>query len=247
MSLRITLPGDPADFERLTTTLDTVLAPQAMVFDLDGVLADVHASQRAAMIETAATYGVTVTMSDIEAALRGGDAANDWIVTQRLIAARDVQADLESVTACYQALYLGTGDSTGLREHERLIAPRALLERLARQLPLAVVTGRPREEARWFLERAGIADLFAAVVCMEDAARKPDPAPVRLALTRLGVRRAWMVGNTPDDVRAAAGAGVVPLGIVAPGDDLLATGAALADAGAARVLDQLADLEELLP
>jgi phosphoglycolate phosphatase-like HAD superfamily hydrolase len=56
-----------------------------------------------------------------------------------------------------------------------------------------------------------------------------------------------MVGNTPDDVRAAAGAGVVPLGIVAPGDDLSATAAALADAGAARVLDQLADLEELLP
>jgi phosphoglycolate phosphatase-like HAD superfamily hydrolase len=109
------------------------------------------------------------------------------------------------------------------------------------------VTGRPRDEARWFLERMGIADLFRAVVCMEDAARKPDPAPVRLALARLGVRRAWMIGNTPDDVRAAAGADVVPLGVVAPGDDLAATAAALADAGAARVLDQLADLEELLP
>jgi HAD superfamily hydrolase (TIGR01548 family) len=246
-SLRITLPGEPADFDRLTTALDTVLAPEAIVFDLDGVLADVRASQRAAMIETAATYGVTVTMSDIEAALRGGDAANDWIVTQRLIAARGVQVDLENVTACYQALYLGTGDAPGLREHERLIAPRALLERLARRLPLAVVTGRPREEAQWFLARVGIAGVFGAVVCMEDATRKPDPAPVRLALTRLGVRRAWMVGNTPDDVRAAAGAGVVPLGIVAPGDDLSATAAALADAGAARVLDQLADLEELLP
>jgi phosphoglycolate phosphatase-like HAD superfamily hydrolase len=128
-----------------------------------------------------------------------------------------------------------------------LIVPRALLERLSKRWPLAVVTGRPREEARWFLEREGIADLFRAVVCMEDAARKPDPAPVRLALTRLGVRRAWMVGNTPDDVRAAAGANVVPLGVVAPGDDLSATAAALTDAGAARVLDELADLEELLP
>jgi phosphoglycolate phosphatase-like HAD superfamily hydrolase len=114
-------------------------------------------------------------------------------------------------------------------------------------LPLAVVTGRPREEARWFLGREGVANLFRTVVCMEDAARKPDPAPVRLALTRLGVCRAWMVGNTPDDVRAAAGAGVVPLGVVAPGDDLSVTTSALADAGAARVLDQVADLEELLP
>jgi phosphoglycolate phosphatase-like HAD superfamily hydrolase len=82
---------------------------------------------------------------------------------------------------------------------------------------------------------------------MEDAARKPDPAPVRLALERLGVRRAWMVGNTPDDIRAAAGADVVPLGVVAPGDDLTVTAAALTAAGAARVLDRVADLEELLP
>ena len=246
-ALRITLPGEPAGFERLTRALDTALSPQAIVFDLDGVLADVRESQRAAMIGTAAASGVTLTMQEIEDALRAGDAANDWIVTQRLIAARGVQVDLETVTARFQALYLGTAGSAGLRERERLIVPRALLERLSKRLPLAVVTGRPGEEARWFLEREKVADLFRAVVCMEDAARKPDPAPVRLALTRLGVRRAWMLGNTPDDVRAATGADVVPVGIVAPGDDLSATAAALADAGAARVLDQLADLEELLP
>jgi HAD superfamily hydrolase (TIGR01548 family) len=196
-SLRITLPGDPADFERLTRALDTVLAPEALVFDLDGVLADVRESQRAAMVETAATYGVTVTMEDIERALRAGDAANDWIVTQRLIAAGGVQADLESVTARFQALYLGTAGESGLRERERLIVPRWLFERLSRRVPLAVVTGRPRDEARWFLEREGLADLFGAVVCMEDAARKPDPAAVRLALTRLGVQRAWMVAIRP--------------------------------------------------
>ena len=245
-SLRITLPGDLADFERLTRALEMVLAPEAIVFDLDGVLADVRESQRAAMIATAATYGVTVTMEDIERALRSGDAANDWIVTQRLIAASGVATDLATVTTRYQSLYLGTDGSPGLRERERAIVPRAVLERLAKRLPLAVVTGRPREEARWFLEREGLAPLFGAIVCMEDAARKPDPAPVRLALTRLGVQRAWMVGNTPDDIRAAAGASVVPLGIVAPGDDRTATAAALTDAGAARVLDQLTDLEDLL-
>ncbi len=125
--------------------------------------------------------------------------------------------------------------------------PGQVLERLAKRLPLAIVTGRPRDEARWFLERAGFANLFRAVVCMEDAPRKPDPAPVRLALARLGVQRAWMVGNTPDDIRAASGASVVPLGVVAPGDDLAATSTALTDAGAASVIAHVADLEELLP
>ncbi|HET9387821.1 MAG TPA: aminotransferase class I/II-fold pyridoxal phosphate-dependent enzyme [Gemmatimonadales bacterium] len=246
-SLRITLPGDPADFERLTRALETVLAPEAIVFDLDGVIADVRESQRAAMIATAAACGVNVGMHDIEAALRAGDANNDWIVTQRLIAAAGIEVDLETVTARFQALYLGTNGATGLRERERPIVPRAVLERLSKRLPLAMVTGRPREEAQWFLERARLADLFPVLVCMEDAPRKPDPAPVRLALTRLGVQRAWMIGNTPDDIRAAARADVLPLGIVAPGDDLTATTAALNDAGAAQVLEDVTDLEELLP
>ena len=245
-SLRITLPGEPADFERLTRALETVLTPEAIVFDLDGVLADVRESQRAAMIATAASFGVTVTMDDIEAALRAGDASNDWIVTQRLIAAGGGAVDLPSVTTRYQALYLGANGSPGLRERERSIVSRDVLARLSNRLPLAVVTGRPRDEARWFLEREGIAGLFRATVCMEDAARKPDPAPVRLALARLGVRSAWMVGNTPDDVRAAAGADVIPLGIVAPGDDLVATSTALTEAGAAHVLSDVTDLEELL-
>jgi histidinol-phosphate aminotransferase len=246
-ALRITMPGDATAFERLATAVETVLAPQAIVFDMDGVLADVRDSQRAAIIATAASYGVTVTMDDIELVLRSGDAANDWIVTQRLITARGVQVDPADVTDRYQALYLGTQGSPGLRVRERAIVAHSVLECLAKRLSLAVVTGRPRAEARWFLDRAGLTRLFRAVVCMEDAPRKPDPAPVRLALARLGVQRAWMVGNTPDDIRAAAGASVVPLGIVAPGDALEATSAALNDAGAARVLDDLTDLEELLP
>jgi HAD superfamily hydrolase (TIGR01549 family) len=137
------------------------------------------------------------------------------------------------VTERYQSLYLG------LRERECLIPPHALLERFAARLPLAIVTGRPRAEAQWFLERAGISQLFSTVVVMEEAPAKPNPAPVRLALDRLGVRRAWMIGDTPDDMRAAAQAGVLPLAVAAPGDE--------APAGGARVLGNLTDLLELLP
>jgi len=91
-----------------------------------------------------------------------------------------------------------------------------------------------------------------------DGALSPDRALLeRLAARRLaivtgrradlGTQRAWMVGSTPDDVRAAAGAGVLPLALVAPGDDPAATAATLREAGAARVLDGLTDLLELLP
>jgi len=232
-ALRITLPGEALAFERLVAALETALAPEALLFDMDGVLADVEHSQRAAMAATAQSFGVAVTPAQVAAAIRMGDAANDWLVTRRLIEAGGCSASLDDVTERYQSLYLG------LREREHLIPPKALLERLAARLPLAIVTGRPRAEARWFLERAGISHLFRTVVVMEDAPPKPNPAPVRLALERLGVRRAWMVGDTPDDMHAAAQAGVLPLAIAAPGDE--------APAGGARVFGNLTDLLELLP
>jgi len=232
-ALRITLPGEPLAFERLVAALETVLKPEALLFDLDGVLADVQHSQRAAIAATAQSFGVAVTPAQVAAEIRTGDAANDWLVTRRLIEARGCSTSLDDVTERYQSLYLG------LRERECLIPPHALLERFAARLPLAIVTGRPRAEAQWFLERAGISQLFSTVVVMEDAPPKPNPAPVRLALDRLGVRRAWMIGDTPDDMRAAAQAGVLPLAVAAPGDE--------APAGGARVLGNLTDLLELLP
>jgi histidinol-phosphate aminotransferase len=66
------------------------------------------------------------------------------------------------------------------------------------------------------------------------------------ALERLGVERAWMLGDTPDDVRAARAAGVVPLGIRGPADGQTME-SALRDAGAARVLSEVRQIEELLP
>jgi HAD superfamily hydrolase (TIGR01548 family) len=200
--LRITLPGDARDFAQLSAALDLALAPDALVFDLDGVLADVRDSQRATIIETARSYGVTVTQDDIAAAMRAGDASNDWILTPSA-AARDVHASLADVTTRFQAIYLGTPATPGLRERERMLCSCDLVAELSARLPAAIVTGRPRDEARWFVESAGIAGSFRTLVCMEDAAAKPDPAPVRLATQRLGGQRAWMLGNTPDDMRAA--------------------------------------------
>ncbi len=245
--LRISLPGDRADFDRLVTALEAVFEPEALLLDLDGVIADVGQSYRMCIIETARMYGGSVTRSDIEAAMHAGDANNDWVVTQRLLRACGVEVQLDEIVTTYQAIYLGTDGSNGLREHERLIVGRETLTKLATRMPLGIVTGRPRKEAEWFLDRFAINDLFTTMVCLEDGPVKPDPAPIRAALERLDVRRAWMIGDTPDDVRAATAAGVLGIGIIAPGDSPEATSAALGSAGAATILDSLDDLEELLP
>ena len=245
-ALRISLPGDEAAFGRLLAALATVLEPQALLFDLDGVLADVEESYRAAILTTVRSFGAEVTRQELRAASLAGNANNDWELSRRLLAERGVAVSLEEVTSRFQSLYLGGAEAPGLRERERLLVPAERLTAWADRLPLAVVTGRPRAEAEWFLEREELTDQVSALVAQEDAPAKPDPAPVRLAVERLGIERAWMVGDTPDDLAAALAAGVVPLGVAAPGDEGPETTAALERAGAAAVLDRLTDLEDLL-
>ncbi|RPJ83803.1 MAG: HAD family hydrolase, partial [Acidobacteria bacterium] len=246
-TLRVGCPGNAADFARLQRAVQTVLAPQALLFDMDGVLADVSGSFDAAIIQTAASFGVSFGLQDVWAAKEAGSANNDWELTRRLMVAHGVDRPLEVVTARFEEIYQGSVEAPGLCELEATIPSRPLLDRLAARLPLGVVTGRPKRDALRFIERCGLQELLGVLVAMEDAPAKPDPASVALALRRLGVERAWLVGDTPDDVVAARSAGVVPIGVVAPGHPPEAMRRALMESGAARVLTNLSELEGLLP
>lgn len=245
-SLRITCPGDASAMFRLGAALEAALAPRALLFDMDGVLADVSGSYRAAIIQTCRVLGAEIQPGDIARAKAAGGANNDWALSRRLLAERGVDVPLDEVTRVFESLYQGEPGRPGLREMERLIPERALLERLRRRVPLAIVTGRPRTDAHRVLTAWELEPLFDAVVCMEDAPIKPDPAPALLTLERLGVASAWMIGDTPDDVVCARRAGVVPLGVVAPGDAGSSLARALEACGPARMLAALDDLDTLL-
>lgn len=242
--VRITVPGDHSELGRLLTTLQTVLAPEALLFDLDGVIADVSGSYGEAIIATAAHFGVDVDQADVSAAKVQGSANDDWELTRRLCLAAGVEVTIEAVVERFQKAYDGAEGEDGLKLAETPLLDLATLRRLAGRMPLAVVTARPRKEAIAFLDRFGMSEIFTTVVTREDAALKPDPAPVRLAMQRLGVVRAWMAGDTIDDVDAARGAGVVPIGVLAPGDDPQTARRGLG--GAALILDSIDQLEEVL-
>lgn len=252
-AIRVNVPGTPAERERVRHAFRAVLAPEAILFDADGVLVEVSRSYREAIIATARTFGVVVTAEEIAVAKAAGDANNDWVLTRSLLRARGVEASLAAVTEVFERLYQGEGATAGLKLTERARVDRAMLERLRGRYRVAMVTGRPRRDADELIEREGWQGLFEVTVVMGEAASKPDPAPVNLALARLGVRHAWMLGDTVDDVRAARAAGVVPIGIHAPpaeGDSaeaLVATTTLLLRAGAARVLSSPTSLESLLP
>jgi histidinol-phosphate aminotransferase len=211
--------GRPSDTDALISTLrqleKSVLdayIPQALLWDMDGVLADVSQSYRQAIVRTAATFGVEISHSDIAQAKMAGNANNDWILTHKLIGnftkSADPIPDLERVTETFEKLYQGE-----LRFLEKLLVSSEILSKFGSCLPMAIVTGRPRGDAINFLETHQISGFFQHLVCMEDAPCKPDPAPVHLALQKLGISRAIMIGDTPDDIRAAVAAGIMGVGV----------------------------------
>ena len=245
--VRITVPRNNEEFRRVARALACLDRPEAVLFDMDGVLADVRRSYREAIARTCASFGVEAGQAGIAAAKAAGHANDDWAVTHALVEAAGVDVPFEEVRRRFEKLYQGDDLNPGLRRHETMIPDRSLLERLARSYRLGIVTGRPRRDAEHFLEKHGVRGLFGAVVCREDGPLKPSPEPVGIALGLLEARTAWLLGDTPDDVRAAAGAGVVPVGVVAVGGGEGRGGmsagmwAALEAAGAARIVEANAD------
>lgn len=240
-AIRVGCPGDAADLDRLCRALRTVLAPEALVFDMDGVLADVRQSYRVAIVQTCASFGVAVTPDDIAAEKRLPNANDDFEVCRRLLAGRGQEVSKVEIEARFQALY-----DDGLWREEGLLLSRGRLDELGRRYRLAVVTGRPRGDALRFLRTFELEETFSAVICREDAPLKPSPAPVQLAMETLGCTTGWMFGDTVDDVRAASDAGLLSVGVAAPGEFNDVTRAELRGSGAVMTLENVEEVSQWL-
>ncbi|MFI4854475.1 MAG: TIGR01548 family HAD-type hydrolase [Phycisphaerales bacterium JB065] len=251
--VRITCPGTRTDFDRLMTAIIRNFPPRAILFDMDGVIADVSGSYRKAIAETCAHFGIETTSQRIEQVKLEGNANNDWKVTYRILERSGISVPYEDVVTEFERRYHGDDRLVGLCESETMLLALAQLRAVTARFPSAIVTGRPRSDAASFIERYGLQDCFDAIVCLEDADEpKPSPKPLLTALDRLGLTAdqgptqsgpVWMIGDTVDDLRAAITAGAIPLGVRAPGAPDT-TDAFLADAGAALVRPHILELFE---
>jgi phosphoglycolate phosphatase len=98
-------------------------------------------------------------------------------------------------------------------------AAQALADWRARGWLLACVTNKPGAYARELLARLGLEDCFSVVIGGDATPRKkPDPMPLLLACTELGVaaHEALMVGDSSNDAQAARAAGC-PVALVTYG------------------------------
>ena len=218
----------------------TVAIPDGIatvLFDLDGTLTDPE-------------VGITLSIRHAMAELgRPLDAAVDldWCIGPPLIDAfaRLLDGDrtlAEAGVAAYRARY-GT---VGLYENEVYPGIAELLDALAGAgVRLVLATSKPRVFAARILAHFGLDRAFAAVHGSElDGTRvhKTDLLPWILATEAIDPAGAVMVGDREHDVIGARAAGLATVGVAwGYGRD-----GELAAAGAARVVERVADLAALL-
>ncbi len=213
---------------------------ETVLLDMDGVLVDVRGSFRRAIDETvAALGGAPPPPGRVQAMKDAGGFNNDWVLSHALLREAGHDVPYETVVAAFQRIYRGD-DFDGLIATEPALIRTETLEELAGRAHLALVTGRPEADAEWTLRRFGWDALIPVVVGMDEQAgrEKPNPWGVVRALERLGMpaETALFAGDTVDDIAAALGAGVVPVGVVPPGHDLVTHRRTLMTAGARVVL-----------
>lgn len=88
----------------------------------------------------------------------------------------------------------------------------AWLER--HQIPTALITRNSSLSMQTVVRKHSLP--IKILISRDDCVHKPNPAPLRLAMRRLGMTPrpdVWMVGDGPYDIEAAIAAGVVPVWI----------------------------------
>jgi HAD superfamily hydrolase (TIGR01549 family) len=105
-------------------------------------------------------------------------------------------------------------------ENVFLAGAREALHRLQREgIALGIVTSGTGQRVAREVQGLGLPDLFKVVVSADDVQkRKPDPEPLVQGLAKLGVpaAEAAYVGDSPEDVEMAHGAGVYVIGVPGP-------------------------------
>lgn len=177
--------------------------PRAILFDWDGTLLDSAETTFRCYRTLFAPYGI-----DFDRELFTRTYAPDWYRTYEDIGlAPELWKEADSRwLQIYRA-----------EPCELVAGARESLARIAStDVRAALVTSGSRSRIEADLDRLGLHEIFAAVVCGDDAARKkPHPEALQAALARLEVAasEAAYVGDSPEDVAMARAADVFAVGV----------------------------------
>jgi len=201
-------PGQrPSPNHRIYATVGAMLDIRAVIFDLDGVLADSEGIHILAWEEIAREYRLPEDRLPL----------HDWIGYPDTEIVKDVVREHRlSVTPEH------------LLEHKRRIFRRLIAEKLKavpgsvealselKPLPLGLATSSSRSEAELMLRILGIERRFRAVVTSDEVKHsKPEPDSYLLAAERLGVLPRYCVAieDSSSGVQSALQAGMTVLAV----------------------------------
>ncbi|WP_374012345.1 HAD family hydrolase [Pseudoxanthomonas koreensis] len=196
--------------------------PQAVIFDMDGLMLDSERAITDCHAQAAAALGHDLPPDYWLRMVGTGDAACRTMLVERL-----GEAAADALLAHSGKLY-DARVAAGI-PHRPGILP--LLHWLqARGVPRAVATSTRRPLAMYKLDKAGLLPFFAAVCTSTDVFHpKPEPDVYLLAAQRLGVAPAQclVLEDSPTGVRAALAAGMTAVQVpdlVAPDAQVRALG-----------------------
>ena len=198
----------------------------AVLFDLDGTLADTLPDLAAAMNAALSEHG-TPPLAPL---CYRGTVTGGSLAMIRTALGPDVDPErAQRIRRTFLARY-----TEGIAVHTRLFpgVDAVLSEIEARGLAWGIVTNKPCDLTRRLTDALGVAQRASCVVCGDTLRHaKPHPEPVLHACRILGAppRRCLFVGDSPGDVAAGRGAGVRTLvalyGYLPDGDDARRWGA----------------------
>ena len=201
----------------------------ALLFDIDGTLADTDPLHLEAFNRTFEPYGHSFDKARFSLELQG--LANEAIARRFVphLSAEEGMAVMRGKETTFRELA-----KTSIHAVPGLFALLDLAD--AAGLPMAAVTNAPRANADLILDGLGIRHRFRAVVIGEELAHgKPHPLPYLEGLRLLGARAEVSVAfeDSRTGIASATSAGLATIGIRTSllDADLLAAGAVLSAAG----------------
>ena len=185
------------------------LAPQILIFDVDGVLVDVRGTYWRSALETVrALSGKRVTLAELHKWKSQPGNNDDWAMTSAWLTSLGRPTTYEEARATFEKFYWGTDGKPGLVRNEKLLMAPALIARWAKKYELDLFTGRTRQEFSFTFAKWPATKYFRTVITMDDAKRKPHPEGLLTILSGRDPRTALYVGDNIDDALAARDAGV---------------------------------------
>jgi HAD superfamily hydrolase (TIGR01509 family) len=186
---------------------------KALLFDLDGTLAETDSLHLPTWVDVLRPYGIEVDEEFYRESISG--RSNSKIV-------KDLLPDLSAE----EGRKLADAKEASFRERAHELEPLPGLldfmeEAKSRGLSLALVTNAPEENVEAILLALELGELFDKVVLSDEVGPvKPDPAPYRAALDKLGVRPegALAFEDSTSGIASSVAAGIPTVGIASTQD-----------------------------